>query len=246
MLQQEGTTTRLLAGKDGTGTYGDLEFWTNNIKQGYFKSTGNFSTTGSVQVAEAVGASDANLELGGNRTADGFSYIDFHSALISAGGTGDYDLRIIRNTGTNGYAEINNLGTGGIRISNNSSTSLHLDSSHNGQFPLGAVMPYAPTHATISAATTLTNANIQAQIINTTGTSYTVTLPTGSTLESLAPWVALNVGYDFTIINTASGTITIGANGNTTLGGLTIPTGTSAQFRIRRTAVNTFTVYRLR
>jgi hypothetical protein len=107
-------------------------------------------------------------------------------------------------------------------------------------------MPYAPTHASISAATTLSNANIQAQIINTTGTSYTLTLPTGATLETLAPWVALNVGYDFTIINTASGTITIGANGNTTLGGLTIPTGTSAQFRIRRTAVNTFTIYRLR
>ena len=33
--------------------------------------------------------------------------------------------------------------------------------------------------------------------------------------------------------------------GVTTLGGLTIATGTSAQFRIRRTAANTFVLYRL-
>jgi hypothetical protein len=61
-----------------------------------------------------------------------------------------------------------------------------IDPSGNAQFQAGAVMPYAPAPAAISAATTLTNANIQAQIINTTGTSYTVTMPLGTTLESLA------------------------------------------------------------
>ena len=241
-LNQTGTTTQVIAGKNGTGSYGDLEFWANNIKQGYFPTGGGFITAGSIQVAKGIGAGDANIELGSDRTADGPAYIDFHSAS----GSSDYKLRIIRNGGTDASANFINLGTGGITLSNNNITSLYIDQAHNSQFPFGAVMPYAPTHASISAATTLTNANLQTQIINTTGTSYTLTLPTGATLETIANWVAFNIGYDFTIINTASGTITIGANGNTTLGGLTIPTGTSAQFRIRRTAVNTFTIYRLR
>jgi hypothetical protein len=107
-------------------------------------------------------------------------------------------------------------------------------------------MPYAPAPATVSTTATLANADIQAQIINTTGTSYTVTMPLGTTLETLATWSTTNIGYDFTVINTASGTITIAANtGVTTLGGLTLATGTSAQFRIRRTAANTFVLYRL-
>lgn len=104
----------------------------------------------------------------------------------------------------------------------------------------------APATAGIAAATTLTNANIQAQIINTTGTTYTLTMPLGSTLETLVTWSAVNLGYEFSIINTATGTITIAANtGVTTLGALTITTGTSAGFRIRRTAANTFVLYRL-
>ena len=107
-------------------------------------------------------------------------------------------------------------------------------------------MPYAPAPATISTTATLTNADIQAQIINTTGTTYTVTMPLGTTLEAITTWVGSSIGYDFTVINTASGTITIAANtGVTTLGALTIATGESAQFRIRRTAASTFVLYRL-
>ena len=120
------------------------------------------------------------------------------------------------------------------------------DTTGNLQVRSGAVMPYAPAPATVSTTATLANADIQAQIINTTGTSYTVTMPLGTTLETLATWSTTNIGYDFTVINTASGTITIAANtGVTTLGGLTLATGTSAQFRIRRTSANTFVLYRL-
>ena len=107
-------------------------------------------------------------------------------------------------------------------------------------------MPYSPAPASISTTATLANADIQAQIINTTGTSYTVLMPLGTTLESITTWIGNDIGYDFAIINTASGTITIAANtGVTALGLLTIATGTSAQFRIRRTAANTFVLYRL-
>ena len=123
---------------------------------------------------------------------------------------------------------------------------MRIDSSGNIQISTGAVVSYAPAPTTISGTATLSNANIQTQIINTTGTSYTVTMPLGTTLETLVTWVGTNVSYDFFIINTASGTITIAVStGVTSLGSLNITTGVSAHFRIRRTAANTFVLYRL-
>jgi hypothetical protein len=127
-----------------------------------------------------------------------------------------------------------------------STERMRIDSSGNLQVQTGAVMPYAPAPASISTTATLTNANIRAQIINTTGTTYTVTMPLGTTLETLASWATTGIGYDFFVINTASGTVTMAVNtGVTSLGTLTIATGVSAQFRIRRTGANTFVLYRL-
>jgi hypothetical protein len=123
---------------------------------------------------------------------------------------------------------------------------MRIDQAGNAQFQAGAVMPYAPAPTTISAATTLTNAQIQGQIINTTGTLFTLTMPLGTTLETLASWVTTNIGYDFFVVNTATGIITMAVNtGVTALGLLTVAAATSAHFRIRRTAANTFVFYRL-
>jgi len=133
-----------------------------------------------------------------------------------------------------------------LLFATNGTERARIDASGNVQVQAGAVVVWAPAPASISTTATLTNANIQGQIINTTGTSYTVTMPLGTTMETLVPWAAVNLGYDFTVINTASGTITMAINtGVTSLGGLTIATGTSAQFRIRRTATNTFVLYRM-
>ncbi len=123
---------------------------------------------------------------------------------------------------------------------------MRIDSSGNLQVQTGAVIFYAPAPAGISAAATLTNANIQTQIISATGTTYTITMPLGTTLETLAVWATTNIGYDFYVVNTASGIITMAVNtGVTSLGSLTIAIGASAHFRIRRTAANTFVLYRL-
>jgi hypothetical protein len=141
---------------------------------------------------------------------------------------------------------VSSLGSNPLALGTGNTVRVHIDTSGNAQMRTGAVMPYAPAPATVSTTATLANADIQAQIINTTGTSYTVTMPLGTTLESITTWVGSDIGYDFTVINTASGTITIAANtGVTTLGGLTIATGESAQFRIRRTSANNFVLYRL-
>jgi hypothetical protein len=122
---------------------------------------------------------------------------------------------------------------------------MRINSAGITQFNSNLVMPYQGTPASKAAAATLTGAELITGILNTTGTTYTITLPTGTDIEGALTWSANNVALDWWVINTASGTITIAANGNTTLGGLTIATGVSAQFRIRRTAANTFTVYRL-
>jgi hypothetical protein len=123
---------------------------------------------------------------------------------------------------------------------------IRIDSAGNAQLSTGAVMPYAPAPTGIAAATTLTNANIQGQIISATGTTYTITMPLGTTMETLATWATTNIAYDFFVINTASGVITMAVNtGVTSLGSLTVSIGASAHFRIRRTAANTFVLYRL-
>jgi len=122
-----------------------------------------------------------------------------------------------------------------------------IDPTGNAQFLTGAVVVDAPAPTAIAAAATLTNANIQNQLIVTTGTTYTIRMPVGTTLESLISWAGVDLGYDFSIINTASGTITLDATetGVTGVGTMTVLTGISARFRIRRTAANTFIVYRI-
>jgi len=128
----------------------------------------------------------------------------------------------------------------------NSTERVRIDASGYTQFSSNLVMPYQGAPTTKNAAATLSGAELVTGLLNTTGTTYTITLPTGTNIEGALTWAGNNVSLDWTVINTASGTITIGANGNTTLGSLTIATGTSAGFRIRRTAANTFTVYRMR
>jgi hypothetical protein len=144
-----------------------------------------------------------------------------------------------------GEFRIANITANPLTFFTNNTERARIDASGFTQFSSNLVMPYQGAPTSKAAAATLTGAELITGILNTTGTTYTITLPTGTNIEGALTWSANNVCLDWYVINTASGTITIGANGNTTLGSLTIATGTSAQFRIRRTAANTFTVYRL-
>jgi hypothetical protein len=112
----------------------------------------------------------------------------------------------------------------------------------------GTLWQYAPAPATKAAVATLTAAEVSTGVLTTTGTTYTVTLPTGTEIDTAYASVPVaNIGFDWVVINTASGTITIavGASGMTSVGSLTIATGVSARFRLRRTAANTYVLYRL-
>jgi hypothetical protein len=125
---------------------------------------------------------------------------------------------------------------------------VRIDFAGNTYVQTGNLWQYAPAPTSKAAAATLTAAEVRTGILNTTGTTYTVTLPTGTALDTAFAGVpTTSIGFDWFVVNTASGTITIavGASGMTSLGTLTIATGVSAQFRLRRTAANTYVLYRL-
>ena len=109
------------------------------------------------------------------------------------------------------------------------------------------LLQYSPAPTVKSSAATLTAAEVAAGIISATGTTYTITLPTGAALDTYFAPSSTNIGFDFYVINTASGTVTVaaGASGMTSLGTLTVTTGTSAHFRLRRTTANTYVLYRV-
>jgi hypothetical protein len=103
-----------------------------------------------------------------------------------------------------------------------------------------------PAPATYAAATTLTIADLKTAIITYTGAAATLTLPTGTLAEGGFSSIYTNMTFEWSVINTGSGTCTIGAGtGHTIVGGATIAAGASGRFASRRTAASTFVSYRL-
>lgn len=98
-----------------------------------------------------------------------------------------------------------------------------------------------------SAAATLTIADLKGGIIQYTGAAASLTLPTGTLTEGgfVSPYN--NMTFEWSVINTGSGTCTIADNGTShvVVGSRTIAAGTSGRFASRRTGTNTFTAYRL-
>jgi hypothetical protein len=209
---------------------------------------------------------DGNLLIGTSTTAKRLTVFDTAESVVSLQrGTNTANNKVLidfimQNSSTTlvTYAQIGAAIQSSLSGSVTSSLVIHttnasvtaekarFDNQGNLQMQAGAVMAYAPTPASISAATTITSTNLQAQIINTTGTTYTITMPNTTTLANFVSWATDNMGYDFFVINTASGTITLAGTTNvTTLGTMTITTGTSAQFRIRRVSSGSYIVYRL-
>ena len=109
-----------------------------------------------------------------------------------------------------------------------------------------------PVPTAKSASATLTIAELLTAIVTTSGTAaITLTLPTGTLTDAgvTAPALPVNGCFDWTIINTgtSSGAVTVAAGtGHTLVGSATVAIGTSAGFRTRKAAANTFVTYRLR
>jgi hypothetical protein len=98
----------------------------------------------------------------------------------------------------------------------------------------------------VNTSATITADNLKAGIItSTTAAAVTMTLPTGTNIEAGFSGIYTNFTFEFSVINTGPNTLTVGANGNTTVGSLTVATLTSARYALRRTGANAFTLYRL-
>ena len=109
-----------------------------------------------------------------------------------------------------------------------------------------------PTPTAKAASATLTIAELLTLIVTTSGTAaITLTLPTGTLSDAgvSAPALPLNGCFDWTVINTgtSAGAVTLAAGtGHTIVGATAVAIGTSAGFRTRKTAANTFVTYRTR
>ena len=118
------------------------------------------------------------------------------------------------------------------------------DISNNGNCqPQGA-----PADIADGASMIATAANVLTGIITATpSTGRSIQLPTGANLDLATEW-AIGDSFDFSIITLAAFALTLTVNTNVTIVGsaaTAATAGASARFRCRKTAADTFIVYRI-
>lgn len=116
--------------------------------------------------------------------------------------------------------------------------------SNNGNWqPQGAPADIADGGSMIATA-----ANVLTGIITATPTTgRSIQMPTGANLDLATEW-AIGDSFDFSVITLAAFALTITVNTGVTIVGSAATAGTSgasARFRLRKTAADTFVVYRI-
>jgi hypothetical protein len=226
ILDSSTTTARVRS------TSGGAKLWTQtSAASGYAPSTVQLSRVG------ASNGATPNSEVIGQLLFDGNSTTPGYAAFASI------DCTI----GTNGASGAPaNLNFNVADFSGNTPNRLIIPASGYIQPQTAQILQYQPSITTKSAAATLTAAEVYTGILEYTGSAATVTFPTGTQLQDdVFFWTTTNISLDFSVINTGSGTCTMAANGNTTVGSLTIAAGSSGKFRLRRTGSAAFTIYRI-
>jgi len=207
-----------LANTTGTGGYN-----TAVGPQAGLNLTGNYNTVVGYGAGSGTSSSASSTFIGVNSgSAASCSYTVILGSYTGSG--------LPLSGGVNNYVVLSD-GSGNVKMTYNAT---------------GVGFYVQSTVTTKSAAATLTGAEVLTQILSTTGTSYTVTMPTGTAMDTATGGMAVDSAFDFTVINAASGTITMATNTNfNNVGSLSVPTGTSASYKIRKTAANTFVMYRM-
>lgn len=97
-----------------------------------------------------------------------------------------------------------------------------------------------------AAAATLTAVELTNGIVQYTGATATLTLPTVADTELQVSSAKVNSSFDVNFINTGAGTLTIAVGtGWTLVGTVTSATLTSATWRARKTGDGTWSLYRI-
>ena len=106
----------------------------------------------------------------------------------------------------------------------------------------------APADIADGASMIATAANVLTSIITATPTaSRNIQLPTGTALDAATEW-AIDDSFDFSVITLAAFALTLTVNTGVTIVGSAATgagSGAAARFRLRKTAANTFVVYRI-
>ena len=135
---------------------------------------------GAIQTGYGVSTGDCAVEIGGDRTGSGNSYIDLHSTS----GT-DYETRIARYTGANGGLDILNTGTGNMVVGQvgagplllytSNLERMRIDSSGNVQVGTGAIATtatdgflYIPTCAGTPTGTPTAKTGLAPMVVDST------------------------------------------------------------------------------
>ena len=210
----------------GTATTNFGEF---GINSSAFGGSGSFGANGAVYLAS--GSTDLAI---GTYSVSAIHFVVNNSATdaMTISGTG-----VISGTGiTNLFASPPAIGA--TAASTARFTSLVTN---------GDVYVNQPAQTSKSAAATLTIAELLTDIIQYTGALATLTLPTGTLIEGgVITSLPVDGAFDFSVINTGTGVATLGtATGLTLVGSMAVVNATSGRFRVRKTATNTYTVYRI-
>jgi hypothetical protein len=221
-------------------------------------------------VGNTTGASVLNLQAG----TGGVSVLTGTTGAVTvdSGTTGAINIGTNANAktitignGTGATSVVLNAGTGAINIGTNAiartitvgnttgASALNLTAGTAGitltglTRTTGVVYKNQPAQTVETAAATLTIAELLGGIIQYTGALATLTLPLGTDIEAGVPAsFPVDMSFDFSVINTGSGVVTLGtATGLTLVGGMTVAVGASGRFRVRKTAASTYTVYRI-
>ena len=116
------------------------------------------------------------------------------------------------------------------------------------QRPEGAFECVQPTPGTLNATGTLTAALIATGLVtSTTAAAVTATLDTGAVMSAAFPEMQIDDAFDWCAIATGANafTVTAAASGHTVVGSGVVATGTSKQFRTRKTAASTWATYNI-